>query len=197
MGYRVISVKVNADPAVQLATFLRQFAAFARFHGASVLVKKPKEYPGNWVITIEGNSSFLNELTPDLIKTAAAIATDINPNNDNLRIAAADISSQLSDQVVDWNGVPVITSARPGRELAARLSGEASFMHLKDELCIHDKRIRGQLSKYHNVKGATAWRQRHKLNLLLRVDCLALVATARRLHRITDDLYQRLPKPTS
>ncbi len=193
MGYRIIDVELSEDPDAELAAFLKQFAAFARFRGADVFVEKPDAYPGIWNLIIEGNSSFLNELTPELIRVAEEIAADINPGNERLASAVASIASHLNDQVVDWSDFPAITPARPGREFAERLSGESSFLQLKDELGVHATRIRGQLTKYRTAKGSMAWRRRHKLSLLLRVDSLALITAARRLHRIADDIHRRLP----
>jgi hypothetical protein len=197
MGYRIIAIEMPAEPVSQIVTFLRQFAAFAKFQGLDVFVQKPKEYPGIWDLTIEGNSSYLDEFTPEIIRMAAVIAAviaaDIDPDSEDLKGTVTAIASQLSEQVVAWRDVPAITPARRGRELAQRLSGESSITQLKDELRIHETRIRRQLTRYRNVSGPTAWRQRHKLSLLLRVDCLALVGVARRLRRIASDLHRRLP----
>lgn len=106
---------------------------------------------------------------------------------------ATDITSQLVDQIVDWSTVPTVLPDRPGRELGQRISGESSFVQLKDELRIHETRIKGHLSKYRNAKGATAWHQRDTLRLPIRVDSLALLSTARRLRRIASDLLKRVP----
>jgi hypothetical protein len=193
MGYRIILLEVGEKPDPQLISFLRQFISFTRYQGASVYAKKPKDFPGTWDITIDGNSSFLNELTSELAAVLVLIAADISPQNADLMRTAAEITSQLRDQLVDWSTTPTVLPARPGRELSQRFYGESSFVQLKDELLIHEKRIKGHLAKYHGAKGPTAWRQRHALGLPIRVDSLALLSTARRLRRIASDLLQRLP----
>ncbi len=193
MGYRIIAFEMPVEPVNQIVVFLKQLVAFARFQALDVSVKKPKAYPGIWELTIEGNGAYLDEFTPEFINMAAVIAADIDPGSEDLRRAVASIASELNEQIADWSSVHTIAPARQGRELEQRLSGESSFMQLKNELSIHEARIRKQLTRYYRVTGPTAWRQRSKLSSLLRIDCLALVAAARRLHRIASDLHRRLP----
>jgi hypothetical protein len=61
------------------------------------------------------------------------------------------------------------------------------------ELGIHAKRIRGELAKYQKATGPRAWRRRHDLALMLRIDGLSLIVAARRLRRIADDVRRHLP----
>jgi hypothetical protein len=193
MGYRIILLEMEEKPDPQLISFLRQFISFTRFRGADVHSKKPKEFPGAWDITIEGNSSFLNGLTDELAAMLVVIAADVNPQHAEIVSTATDIAAQLSEQLVDWSATPTVLPARPGRELERRFYGESSFVQLKDELRIHTVRIKSQLAKYRSAKGPTAWRQRHALQLPVRVDSPALLSAARRLRRIASDLLQRSP----
>jgi hypothetical protein len=138
---------------------------------------------------------FLNELTPDLIDMAARIARDIDPQDENLDRIISSISAQLTEQIVDWSDVPTLTSARGGRELQERLDGDASFRRIKEELDVYNDRIEFEIGEYFLIKGASAWRRRNELALMLRIDSLALVAGARRLRRIADDVRRRMPGP--
>jgi len=146
MGYRIIALDMLAEPASQVVVFLKQLAAFARFQGLQVYVEKPKVYPGIWELTIEGNGAYLDEFRLEFIKMAAVIAADIDPGSEDLRSVVAAIASELNEQIADWSSGHTIAPARRGRELEQRLSGESSFMQLKDELRIHETRIRKQLT---------------------------------------------------
>jgi hypothetical protein len=81
MGYRIILLEMEEKPDPRLVSFLGQFISYTRRQRASVHSKRPKKFPGIWDITIEGNSSFLNELTTELAVMLAVIATDIDPQN--------------------------------------------------------------------------------------------------------------------
>jgi hypothetical protein len=193
MGYRIILLEMEGRPDSQLVSFLQQFIAYTRSQGAGVHSKRPKEFPGTWDITVEGNSSFLNELTTGISAMLTVIAADIDPQNAEITYVASEITSQLVSQIVDWSSAPTVLPDRPGRELGQRISGESSFLQLKDELIIHKTRIKDHLSRHHKAKGATAWRQRDALQLPTRIDSLALLSTARRLRRIAIDLLKRVP----
>lgn len=193
MGYRIILLEMKEAPDSRIVSLLRQLASYTRHQGASVHSKRPKRFPGTWDITVEGNSSFLNELTTEIASILPVIANDIDPHHKEVMDVATDIISQLADQIVDWNSVPTVLPDRAGRELGQRISGESSFVQIKEELRIHKTRIKGNLSKYRSAKGPTAWHQRDTLRLPIRIDSLALLSTARRLRRIASDLAKRVP----
>ena len=193
MGYRVIRLELTTAPTGLDLLLLRQVVAFARFNKADAFLTVPKRYPAALEVTIEGNSSFLNDFTPYLNDSIAQIAIDIDPNNESLQSIAASIASQLNAQIVDWSDVSTLMLARRGRELEERIAGDSSFRQIGMELDIHAKRIRGELAKCQKAAGPRAWRRRHDLVLLLRIDSLALIVTARRLRRIADDVRRHLP----
>jgi hypothetical protein len=193
MGYRVILIALSTAPTDLDLSLLRQVVAFAQFNKADAFVTIPKRYPATLKLTIEGNSSFLNDFTPYLNDSITQIATDIDPNNKSLQSIVASIASQLNEQIVDWSGAPTLTLARKGRELEERIVGDSSFRQIGAELDIHAKRIKGALARYRKAAGPKAWRRRHELVLLLRIDSLALIAAARRLRRIADDVRRHLP----
>ena len=163
MGYRVIRLELATAPTDLDLLLLRQVVAFARFNNAAAFLTVPKRYPAVLEVTIEGNSSFLNDFTPYLNDSVARIATDINPNNDSLQSIAVAIASQLNEQIVDWSDVPTIVLARRGRELNERITGDSSFRQIGAELDIHAKRIRSELAKYRKAIGPKAWRRRYDL----------------------------------
>src|SRR5712691_4366978 len=193
MGYRIVRIEMVAEPTQSEADLLEEVIAYAEFRNVTMYVDEPDEYPGVWDITLDGNSSFLSGITPDLIDMAARIACDIDPQDENLKRITSLISAQLTEQIGDWSGIPILTSARSGRELQERLDGEASFRRMKEELDIHHNRIESEVDEYFLIRGAAAWRRRNELALMLRVDGLALVAGARRLRRIADDVRRRMP----
>jgi hypothetical protein len=193
MGYRVIHLELATPPTDLDLSLLREVVAFARFNKAAAFMVLPKRYPAALEVTIEGNSSFLNHFTPYLNDSIARIAADIDPNNESLKSIASAIASQLNEQIVDWSDVPTITLARHGRELEGRITGDSSFEQIGDELEIHAKRIESELAKYRKATGPKAWRRRHDLDVVIRIDSLALIVAARRLRRIADDIRKRLP----
>jgi hypothetical protein len=193
MGYRVIRLELVTAPTDLDLLLLRQVVAFARFNKAAAFLTVPKRYPAVLEVTIEGNSSFLNDFTPYLNDSIARIATDIDPNNESLQSIAVAIASQLNKQIVDWSDVPTMVLARRGRELGERITGDSSFRQIGAELDIHAKRIRSELAKYQKATGPKAWRRRHDLALMIRLDSLSLIVAARRLRRITDDIRRHLP----
>jgi len=193
MGYRIVRIEMAVDPTQAEADLLAEVTAYAEFKNATVYVDESNEYPGTWEITLEGNSSFLNAITPQIVNMAARIVCDIDPQDENLKRITSSVSAQLTEQIVDWNGVLAVTSARNGRELRERLDGEASFRQMREEFRIHDDRIGTEIDEYHLIRGADAWRRRHELALMLRVDGLALIAGARRLRRLADDVRRRMP----
>jgi hypothetical protein len=193
MGYRVIRLELSTAPTDLDLLLLRQVVAFARFNKAAAFLTAPKRYPAVLEVTIEGNSSFLNDFTPYLNDSIAQIATDIDPNNESLQSIAVAIASQLNAHIVDWSDVSTIVLARRGRELEERIAGDSSFRQIGVELGIHARRIRSELAKYQKTTDPKAWRRRHDLALMLRIDSLALIVAARRLRRIADDIRRHLP----
>src|ERR1035441_1714093 len=193
MGYRVIRLELTTAPTGLDLLLLRQVVAFARFNKATAFLTVPKRYPAVLEMTIEGNSSFLNDFTPYLNDSIAQIATDIDPSNKLLQSIAVAIASQLNEQIVDWSDVPTIVLARRGRELGERTTGDSSFRQIGAELDIHAKRIRSELARYQHAAGPKAWRRRHDLAPMIRIDSLALIVVARRLRRIADDIRRHLP----
>jgi hypothetical protein len=193
MGYRVIGLELLAAPTEPELSLLDQIVAFARFNEIDAFLEAPEYYPGVLELTIEANSSYLNEITPRFNDSIARIATDIDPNNGSLQSIVASVASQLNAQIVDWSGVPGMVVAQKGRELGERIGGESSFSQIGAELDIHATRIRDELTEYQKVTGPTAWRRRHELALMLRIDSLSLIASARRLRRIAVDVRHRLP----
>ncbi len=193
MGDRVIQLQWPTAPTRQELSLLRQVVAFASFYSVGADLSVPKRYPATVEITIGGNSSFLNEFSPYLNDSIAQIAADIDPNSETLRSIASSIAFQLNEQIVDWSDVPGLVLARKGRELEERISGDSSFRQVETELGVHARRIQDELEKYQKATGPRAWRRRHDLIILLRIDSLALIAAARRLRRIADDVRRRLP----
>jgi hypothetical protein len=193
MGYRVIELELPTAPTEPDLLLFDQIIAFARFNQIDAYLEAPDHYPGVFELTIEANSSYLNEITPRLNDSVARIAIDIDPNSESLQSIVVSVASQLNAQVVDWSGVPGLVVARKGRELEERIGGESSFSQIGAELDIHANRIREELTEYQNVTGPTAWRRRHELVLMLRIDSLSLIISARRLRRIADDIRHRLP----
>jgi hypothetical protein len=193
MGYRVIELELPTAPTELDLMLLDQIIAFARFNRIDAFLEVPEHYPGVLELIIEANSSYLNEITPRLNDSIAQIATDIDTNSESLQSIVASVASQLNEQIVDWSDVPGVVVARKGRELEERIGGESSFSQVGAELDIHANRIRDELTEYKSVTGPTAWRRRHELAVMLRVDSLSLIVSARRLRRIADDIRHRLP----
>ena len=65
---------------------------------------------------VEGNSSFLNELTTDISAMLTVIAADIGPENAEITYVASEITSQLVSQIVDWSSTPTVLADRSGRD---------------------------------------------------------------------------------
>ena len=193
MGYRVVELELSTALTDLELSLLRQVVAFARFNKAGASLTVPKRYPAVLEMTIEGNSSFLNDFTPYFNDSITQIAADIDPNNESLQSIVASIASQLNAQIVDWSDVLTVVLARRGRELGQITSGDSSFRQIGAELDIHAKRIRSELAKYQKATGPKAWRRRHDLTPVIRLDSLSLIVTARRLHRIADDIRRHLP----
>lgn len=148
--------------------------------------------PERCEVTLQANSTYLNDKTPYVRQAALQIATDIDPGCPELQALATEIGRQLDDQIVDWSGVSGITAARPGRELMERLAGDSGHAQLLEEVEVHLGRVTQELSDYAALSGPQAWRERDRLALALRVDGLALVAAARRFQRVAEDLAGRL-----
>lgn len=193
MGYRVIRLQLSIAPTALELSLLRQAVNFARFNKMDAFLAVPRNYPAILELTIEGNSSALNEFTPYFNESITEIASDIDSNNGSLQAIAAAIASQLNEQIVDWSDVPSIVLARTGRELQERIAGDSSFRQIGLELDIHAKRLRSELARYQAARGPTAWRRRYDLVLMLRIDSLSLITAARRLRRIADDVRRHLP----
>lgn len=192
MGYRIVRLKLFQSLTSSERALLDQVVAVATFQGLETFVEEPNDYPGEWELTIEGNSVYLNACTPIITDLIVQIASDIDPSDARLDCFAQSICMQLREQIVDWSEVDGIIVARPGRELEQRLVGEASFVGISAELTIHAARIREQLESYHSATGPEAWLRRHELVQRLRVDGIALIAAARRLRRIANDVRARL-----
>ena len=192
MGYRVIELELSTAPTDLELSLLRQVVAFARFNKASAFLTVPKRYPAVLEVVIEGNSSFLNDFIPYLNDSITQIATDIDPNSESLQSVVASIASQLNAQIVDWSDVTTVVLARKGRELEQITEGDSSFKQIGVELSIHAKRIRDELAKYQKAAGPKAWRRRHDLFLMLRIDSLSLIVAARRLRRTAENIRRHL-----
>jgi hypothetical protein len=160
MGYRVIRLELSTAPSDWDLSLLRQAVAFARFNKIGAFLTLPKRYPAVLEVTIEANSSFLNDFTSYFNDSITQIASDIDPNNESLRSITAAMASQLNAQIVDWSGVPTVVLARRGRELEERVAGDSSFRQIGVELGTHAKRIRGELAKYQKAAGPSRFDQK-------------------------------------
>ena len=193
MGYRIVQLELSTAPTAFELALLRQAVAYARFNKKDAFLTMPKRYPAVLEMTIEGNSSFLNDFVPYFNESINKIANDIDPGNESLQLIAASIASQLNEQIVDWSDTPTITLARRGRELAQMTDGDSSFTQIGVELDIHAKRIRDELARYQKAAGPRAWKRRHDLLPMLRIDSLSLIVAARRLRRGAEGVRRHLP----
>lgn len=190
MGFRIIELDVPDDrPTILL---LEQLSAFAESRGMEAYVELPEPRSSGFELTLQGNSSYLNRMTPCVVHAALQIARDIDPDSAALQGIASEIGLQLEEQIVDWSDTQTITTARIGRELTARLDGDSGHPQLLEEVTLHLDRVAGSLAAHAGLSGPRAWRDRDRLDLLLRVDGLALIAAVRRFQRVAEDLSARL-----
>lgn len=61
------------------------------------------------------------------------------------------------------------------------------------ELDVHSKRLERGVDDFLHSTGPTAWIARHDRELEVRIDCLAIVTTARRLRRSAGHIAQEIP----
>jgi hypothetical protein len=98
MGYRIIKLELLTAPTEPDHLLFDQIIAFARFNQIDAYLEAPDHYPGVLELTIETNSSYLNEITPRLNDSIARIAADIDPNSESLRSIVVSVASQLNMQ---------------------------------------------------------------------------------------------------
>jgi len=193
MGFRILDMQLAQVPGA--AVLVEQVAAFAAARGLDAYLDFAGDPPERCEVTLQGNSTYLNDMTPDLRQAALQIAADIDPGCAELQALATEIGRQLGAQIVDWSGVSGITAARPGRELVQRLAGDSGYAQLLEEVEVHLGRVTQELAEYAALLGPRAWQERDRLALALRVDGLALVAAGRRFQRVAEDLAARLSSP--
>lgn len=172
-------------------TYFAQVAAWGRSRGAVATLRRKA---GTVVLVFEGNSSFLNDLTPHIGNAALRIAADVDALSPVLVSWAQTIRAELDDQLVDWSDVPTVTVGRPNREHSVRLDGAAGAARIGAEIEVHVDRVRRALRRHHSASGPTAWRRRDASELILEIDARSLVGAARRASRLIDETSRtRLP----
>jgi hypothetical protein len=192
VGWRTIRFDVAQPVSRSLRQWVREFREFTVWHGTDTMIERGhNEAVTHFEITLEGNSGFLNAMTPEFAAAAIQIASDIDPIDPQLRELARGAATQLQDQIVRRDGDGIIVPPRAGREVAERAEGEASLPVLRQELALHYDRVQAALRRLNNVTGPKAWHRRIELMFALRVDALATLNCVRRIERIASDLSGR------
>jgi len=195
VGWRTLLLPLDEEPSVDLVHLLGQIVEAAAFHGVEGPLVEPEDYPGMWEFTLDGNSSFLNDVSPIFADLVSQIAHDIAPTDVVLGAVADEVRRQLDEQRVDWSGVDGVRVAERGHRFYVRSSGDASPAAQVLEINLHHERLEKGGRDYLGAMGPTAWQERHRLESQIRIDALGVIGAARRLRRTAAHLAQEMPGP--
>lgn len=195
VGWRTLLLDLDDEPTPALAGLLAQIVEVATFLGIEGFLDEPDEHPGVWEFTLDANSSFLDTMSPVLADHVAQIARDIEPSDGVLSAVADEVRHQLEEQLVGHGGLESIQVAEQGHRFLVRSSGDASPEFQRLEVDLHHARLEQGVEEYLTAAGPTAWRDRHRLQLQIRVDALGLAGSARRLRRTAVHLAGEVSEP--
>jgi len=189
VGFRTIDVDWPIEHQREVTDFLQEVVRSAEYYGVAAQLLPVAGI--RYEIHLDGNSSYLNDMTEVLCATVTEIAGDCCESAFMLHIAST-IGEQLREQMVDWSGVEGITPGRTSRETFERMHGEFSPDDLLQQVHISASRVAELCTRYAACAGLTAWYDRRALQTPARIDALALISAGRRFLRSVHDLAERL-----